>query len=79
MDNVGHLTLLVVPLPLHLLDDVQVEHGVPLAQVCAQSGEKIMNDSLVLALAGTGQARQVLEDQFFSIFREALRSICFTF
>ena len=56
------LTLLVVPLPLHLLDDVQVEHGVSLAQVSAQSRQEIMNDSLVLAWAGTGQTRQILED-----------------
>ena len=56
------VTFLVVPFPFHLLDDVQVEHGVPLAQVRTQGGQKIMNDSLVLALTGARQARQVLED-----------------
>ena len=59
---VGSLTLLIVPLSLHLLDDVQVEHGVSLAQVGPQSGEEIMDDRLVLSLTGTRQPRQILED-----------------
>ena len=66
------LTLLVVPLPLHLLDDVQVEHGVPLAQAGAQGREEVPDHSLVLSLTRARQAREVLQDQLFSVLGKAL-------
>ena len=66
------LTLLVVPLSLHLLDDVEVKHWVSPAQAAAQGRQKVADHLLVLALAGTGQAGEILQDQLLPVLREAL-------
>ena len=70
------LTLLIVPLPLHLLDDAEVEHGVPALAPAVQGRQEVGHDALVPRLAGAGQARQVLQDQLLPVLGETLRIYC---
>ena len=70
------LTLLVVPLALHLLDDAEVEHGVPALAAAVQRRQEVRHDALVPRLAGAGQARQVLQDQLLPVLGESLKYIC---
>ena len=67
------LTLLVVPLSLHLLDDAEVEHGVPALAPAVQRRQEVGHDALVPRRAGAGQARQVLQDQLLPVLGETLK------
>ena len=68
------LTLLVVPLSLHLLDDAEVEHGVPALAPAVQRRQEVGHDALVTRRAGAGQARQVLQDQLLPVLGEPLNN-----
>ena len=68
------LTLLVVPLSLHLLDDAEVEHGVPALAPAVQRRQEVRHDALVPSRAGAGQARQVLQDQLLPVLGETLNN-----
>ena len=54
------LTLLVVPFPSHLLDDVKVKQRVPLPHMGPHAAQEVLNHQLILALAGGCQPREVL-------------------
>ena len=66
-------TFLVVPLALHLLDDAEVEHGVPGGRAAAQRGQEVAHHGLVPRLARARQPGQVLQDQLLPVLRETLR------
>ena len=66
-------TFLVVPLSLHLLDDAEVEHGVPGGRAAAQRGQEVAHHGLVPRLARARQPGQVLQDQLLPVLRETLR------
>ena len=65
-------TFLVVPLALHLLDDAEVEHGVPGGRAAAQRGQEVAHHGLVPRLARARQPGQVLQDQLLPVLRETL-------
>lgn len=67
-------TFLVVPLALHLLDDAEVEHGVPGGRAAAQRRQEVPHHGLVPRLARARQPGQVLQDQLLTVLRETLKN-----
>lgn len=59
--------MLVVPLPLHLLDVLEIVDCVLSLGGGAQALEEVLDHHLVLALAGRGEPGQILENQLLPI------------